>query len=68
MDISIRNSNRSRKEQPNRLKTQSSFEPTLNDDQDSLFNNDTLLAVALAKGSICLMSFNMTTQHTPVES
>jgi len=30
--------------------------------------NDSLLAVSLAKGAICLMSFNMTTQTTPVES
>jgi hypothetical protein len=30
--------------------------------------NDSLLAVSLQKGKICLMSFNMTIQQLPVES
>lgn len=52
-----------------RLKTKSAIELHIVDELERGGPlNDSLLAVSLAKNAVCLMSFNMTTQTTPVES
>lgn len=70
METSLRMTNSSaKKDTQTRLKAKSAMELKIVDELEMGGpENDTLLAVSLAKGAICLMSFNMTTQTTPVES
>jgi hypothetical protein len=48
------------------VKVGSEYSPTAKKESDS--QNDTLITVSLASGKLCLLSFNMTSQQTPVEN